>query len=36
MLSRIVAILNKNSMIIVYNRVQGLQYKRIDEETKVM
>jgi hypothetical protein len=36
MLSRIVAILNKNSMIIAYKDVQGLQYRRIDDKTKVM
>ena len=36
MLSRIVAILHKNSMIIAYEDVQGLQYRRIDDETKAV
>ena len=36
MLSRIVALLNKNSPIIAYRDMQGLQYKRIDDETKAL
>ena len=34
MLSRIVAILNKNSLIIAYRDTQGLQYMRINDDRR--